>query len=58
MSKDDDFYEHKSQELLEELDKMRGPQDIGDWIIRAQTLILFKAIKDHCEGKNIFEANP
>ena len=48
---EDDFYKKKTRELLDEIDNMRGPQDIGDWIIRAQTLLVFKAIKDHCEGK-------
>ena len=40
----------RASELLEEIDRARGPEDItDDWRMRAETLLVFAAIKIHCQ---------
>lgn len=44
----------KAKELLDELNEIKGPKDLSDWNIRAQTLIVFIAMRN---PDSIFEAN-
>ncbi len=40
----------KAAELLEELPKVK-PCDLANWNIKAQTLLVFESMRQHCEGK-------
>lgn len=42
------------RQLLDEADKMKGPEELSDWNIRAQTLLVFIATRN---PELIFEAN-
>lgn len=36
----------KVKELLDELDRIKGPDELPDWNIRAQTLLIFIAMRN------------
>lgn len=44
----------KVQELLNEIDQIKKPQELPDWNIRAQTLLIFIAMRN---PDLLFEAN-
>lgn len=43
-----DTEKQRAKELLDELGTMKGPENLTDWNIRAQTLLVFVAIKEEC----------
>ena len=42
----------KAAELLEELPKVK-PCDLANWNIKAQTLLVFESMRQHCEGNEV-----
>ncbi len=44
----------KAKQLLEELPNIK-PADLPNWNIKAQTLLVFETMRQHCEGNIIFK---
>ncbi len=47
--------QQKAQELLEEINSHTGPEKLEEWNIKAQALLVFVFMKQHCTGVPVAE---